>query len=48
MVLKLYGELVFCLSSLNSLGYEDSLQEESEWVECSELGNTGYSPDSAT
>ena len=47
-VLRLYDALAFCLSSLYALGYDDSLQDESEWVEYSELGNAGYSADGAT
>ena len=45
---RLYDALAFCLSSLHALGYDDSLQEESKCVECSELGSTGYSADDST
>ena len=40
-VLRLYDALAYCSSLLYALGYEESLQVESEGVEYSELEHAG-------
>ena len=42
-MLRLYTALVFCLSSLYAVRYDDSLQAKREGVEFSELEHSGYS-----
>ena len=45
---RVYDALAFCPSSLYALGYDNTLQEDSEVVEKSELRHAGYSADGAT